>query len=175
MALAHNSRVVTGIAKVEIADVAPITALTAWSELFYTLKDSLKISQPVPARTDIEVDQVSDPIGTIYKAGVLTAEFDIPDVAKEILDVFFSTSTPTYVPTGYDAVGMSLDVNIIKKMIKITFDTDDYLVITNGTLVSNINIDTPSTKAAAVHVTCTALSPDINGEPEAFNFYVKTA
>jgi len=172
--LGHEQQIMTGISKVEIAPVGVITESTVWTELFYTLRDSVKLTQPVPTRTDIEVDQQDAPLKSIYKAGVTTLEFDIPDVSLAILEEFYATTTPSYVPAGFDAVGLSLSATVKERMIKVTSgDGEQVIIFTNGTLTPNLDMSTPQTKATAVHISCTALAPSVLGETEPVIIYNK--
>lgn len=173
--LAHEQQIMTGISKVEVAPVGVITSSTAWTELFYTLRDSVKLTQPTPTRTDIEIDQQDAPAKSTYKPGVTTLEFDIPDVALAILNEFYDTETPSYVPEGFDAAGLSLGATIKNQMIKVTSgDGKQVIIFTNGTLTPNLDMSTPSTKATAIHVSCVALAPSVAGEPKPVIIYNKT-
>lgn len=157
MAITHQMVVSTGIAKVSVAPVGIITASTVWTELFYTLRDSVDITQAEPTKTEINVDQKQAAIAVTYEPGDFTVGFDIPDTAKEILEYFYNTSTPTYAPSGMTAIGVSLDNKITQSMIKFDFEsTGQSFIITNGELVPNISGATLSTNPLAIHITATA-------------------
>lgn len=154
--LNHVLQVATGIAMVSVAPIGKLAAATAWSELFYTLKDSMTITQATPTKTEIKVDQKSAAIAVTYESGDFTVEFDIPDIAQEVLETFFTKGTTEYAPTGGTAVPITLDNNIIKKMVSIKFQSGHELIFTNAEMVANFDGATLSTNPLNVHVTLTA-------------------
>ena len=158
MAITHPMVVSTGIAKVSVAPIGKITASTVWTELFYTLKDSVNISQGEPTNNEIKVDQKQTAIAVSYEAGEFNISFDIPDTSKEIIEYFYNTVAGTpYAPEGKEAIGVLLDNKITKAMLKFDFESSGQsLVITNGEFVPNLSGETLSTNPLAIHVTATA-------------------
>lgn len=154
--LNHVLQVATGIAMVSVAPVAKVTTSTAWSEMFYTLKDSMTITQATPTKTEIKVDQKTAAIAVTYESGDFTVEFDIPDIAKEVLELFFTKGDTEYAPTGGTATAISLDNNIIKKMVSVKFQSGHEVIFTNAEMVANFDGSSLSTNPLNIHVTLTA-------------------
>lgn len=152
----HVLQVATGIAMVSVADVGKIAAATEWKELFYTLKDSMTITQATPTKTEVKVDQKSAAIAVTYESGDFTVEFDIPDIAQEVLTLFFTKGTTEYAPAGGKATAISLDNSIVKKMVSIKFQSGHEMIFTNAEMVANFDGSTLSTNPLNVHVTLTA-------------------
>lgn len=154
--LNHALQVATGIAEVAIAEIGKVTADTAWTELFYTLKDSMTITQAAPTKTEVKVDQKSAAIAVTYESGDFTIEFDVPDISKEILTTFFTVGNTDFAPTDETATALNLDNKITKKMVQITFESGHKIIFTNGEMVPNFDGSTLSTNPLNVHVTLTA-------------------
>jgi len=166
--LTHTQQIFLGISKIEIAPVGTLSDTTPWVQKCYSARDTVKFTQPAATRTDQEVDQLSVPIASTYKAGVSTLEFDVPDLSKEVLDSFYTTSTPAYSESGYTTVGLSLGADIKTMMVRVTSgDGKQKIVLTNASVAANIDLSTPNTKAAVVHIVFTALAPNeaVNAEP----------
>jgi len=166
--LTHTQQIFLGISKIEIAPVGTLSDTTPWVQKCYSARDTVKFTQPAATRTDQEVDQLAVPIASTYKAGVSTLEFDVPDLSKEVLDSFYTTSTPTYSESGYTTVGLSLGADIKTMMVRVTSgDGKQKIVLTNASVAANIDLSTPNTKAAVVHIVFTALAPNeaVNAEP----------
>lgn len=175
MAITHTQQIFMGISKVEIAPKATISDVTPWEEIFYTVRDSVKFTQPAPTRTDQEVDQLSVPIFSVYKAGVSTLEMDVPDVSKTVLDKFYNTSTPSFTESGFETVGLNLGADVKQMMIRVTSgDGSQKLILTNASIAPNLDLSTPNTKAMVVHLSFVALAPDTAVNPEPFYLATKT-
>lgn len=179
MALTHEQIVATGIAAVSLAPMAKLTASTEWSEKFYTLKDSVSITQDPPTKTEIKVDQKESAVSVTYESGSFTIEFDIPDIAKEVLSEFYnSVATAPVAPTNMEAIGLKLDNKIIKTMLKIDFASGQAIIIPNCEIVSSISASDLSTSPVNIHITATALSAiggDENEEADVIFYYKKKA
>jgi len=173
--MAHLPRVMSGISKVEMAPIGPVSGSTVWTELFCTLEDSVTFNQPTPARTDIRVDCKTAPLKSIYTEDTATCEMIVPDIAKEILDELFVTAVPAFVPAGMTATGVSFEVKVLNKMLRITSDdAQDIVVFTNASIVSNFEQIGTKTTASAIKITAAALAPATGGEPMPFIVYSKT-
>jgi len=169
--LTHTQQIFLGVSKIEIAPVGTLSDTTPWVQKCYSARDSVKFTQPAATRTDLEVDQLDVPIASTYKAGVTTLEFDVPDLSKDVLDSFYTTSTPAYSESGYTTVGLSLGADIKTMMVRVTSgDGTKKLVLTNASVSANIDVSNPNSTAAKVHVTFTALAPNeaVNERP----FYI---
>lgn len=178
MALPHKMIVSTGIAKISLAPIGKIDESTAWKEVFYTLKDSVNISQTEPTKNEIKVDQKQTPIAVSYESGEFNISFDIPDTAKEVIKQFYNTDDGlVYAPDDTEAVGVLLDNRIVKTMIKFDFQSSGQsLIVTNGEMVANLSGDTLSTNPLAIHVTVTAKAAEggDNAEKSDVVFYNST-
>lgn len=177
MALAHEQIVATGIAAVSLAPMAKLKADTAWSEKFYTLKDSVNITQDAPTKNEIKVDQKQNAVKVSYESGNFTIEFDIPDIAKEILNEFYNVAaTAPIAPEGMEAIGLKLDNKIVSTMLKIDFASGQSIIITNCEMVPSMAASGLSTSPFNIHITATALAA-IGGETyedsEVIFFYKK--
>ena len=171
--LTHTQQIFLGISKIEIAPVGTLSDTTPWVQKCYSSRDTVKFTQPASTRTDSEVDQLDVPIASTYKAGVTTLEFDVPDLSKDVLDTFYTTSTPTFSESGYTTVGLSLGADIKTMMVRVTSgDGTKKLVLTNASVAANIDISTPNSKSAVVHVVFTALAPNeaVNAQPFYFSY-----
>ena len=178
MALAHQIEAATGIAKVSVAPVGKISASTTWTELFYTLKDSLTITEAAQTKNEIKVDQTPTAIAVAYEPGDFTVEWDIPDVAEEILKYFYNTQeTAPYAPEGKKAVGVIMDNKITKTMIKFDFASGQSFIITNGEIVPNFDGSSLSTNTMNIHCTATVKAPlgGANGETANVIWYLESS
>ena len=174
MALNHVTKVIKGVSHVYIADIAPITADTEWLEVFVTVENSLKITQADHTKTEGKIDQKAGALYYTYESNPLVCEFMVPDMALEVLQVLCNWSTPAYVPSGYNALGIATDVKELRKMVKIEHENGDATIITYGSLISTFNMDSPKTKAAEFKVIVSAMAPDGTGEAEPVIIYNKT-
>ena len=175
MALDHIVKVVKGITHIYTADIAPITASTDWVETFVTVENSVKLTQADHTKTEGKIDQKSGALYYTYETNPLIAEFMVPDQALAIIQLLCNWETPTYVPAGYDAVGINMDVKELRKMVKFEHEDGDVTIITHGSMVSTFNADTLKTKAAEFKVIVSAMAPDGTGEDMPVIKYNKTA
>lgn len=79
----------TDLATVYFADRAVIDAATAWTEPFWTLKNSLTFDQVQGAKTEINVDQTTTAIAVKYAAGTTNFTFRIPDMNEAVMELFY--------------------------------------------------------------------------------------
>lgn len=150
MAISHAQKLATdGIAAIYYATIAEIGSATEWTEGFYTLKDSVSISQAEPTKSEIKVDQLDSPVYLSYDAGEFVVTGTIPDVSPSIMTLLYPTVTAPYAPAGFTAVGIKTTTKVLNKMWKIDFTSGASIIITNGDLIANINGDTLSTGALA--------------------------
>lgn len=157
MAIAHVQKLATGgITAIAYADKAEIAVGTTWTESFYTLKDSVAVSQAEPTKAEILVDQIDAPIYLNYDTGAFTVTGTIPDVSNTILSLIYTTGTAPFAPSGYTATGIKTDIKVLNKMFKITFDSGQVIIITNGDFVANLVGDSLSTTALAHKFTIVA-------------------
>lgn len=179
MALNHEQIVATGIGAVSLAPMGKLSADTAWTEKFYTLKDTVAITQDPPTKNEIKVDQLANAVAVSYESGNFTIEFDIPDVAKELLSEFYNqTETAPVTPTDKEAIGLKLDNKITKAMLKIEFQSGQAIIIPNCEMVPSISASSLSTSPVNVHITATALAAiggSSNEEADVIFFYKKKA
>lgn len=174
MALDHAVKVIKGVSKIYIADPAIITAGTEWVETFVTVKDSVKFTQANATRTDGKIDQQSQALYYTYEPQPMLLEFAVPDVARKIVELLCNSENPSYIPEGFDAIGMDLGVKELNKMVKVVHEDGSYCIISNGSIVANFGADTLSTKAGQFNVQVSAMYPAAGGEPMPFLFYTKT-
>jgi hypothetical protein len=85
----------TDLAKVYFATRGVVGSTTAWSEQIWTLKNSLTFDQVQGAKTEINVDQTTTAIAVRYAAGTTTFTFRVPDMAKDIIDIFYNSVART--------------------------------------------------------------------------------
>jgi len=130
-AMSHTMVVNKGTGTVYLADPETIDVDTAWVEVFRTLKDSLSITQTAPDKTDIFVDQVSNPIASTLGTGAFDIAFTIPDCAEEVLAYMFDTSTATYAPAGKTGLNVSTALKVVNKMFRVDFDNESSFIATN--------------------------------------------
>lgn len=179
MALNHEQIVATGIAALSTAPMAKLTADTVWSEKFYTLKDTVAITQDPPTKNEIKVDQLANAVAVSYESGNFTIEFDIPDIAKELLSEFYNpVETAPIAPADKEVIGLKLDNKITKTMLKIDFQSGQSIIIPNCEMVPSMSASSLSTSPVNIHITATALAA-IGGasheEADVIFFYKKKA
>ena len=157
MALDHTSKLATGgITSIQSATVGEIGSGTSWSEPFYTLKDSITVSQAEPTKTEIKVDQIASPIYANYEAGAFTVSGSIPDLASAVLSTLYTNTTAPYAPNGKTAVGIKTTVKVVNKMWRLNFASGQSLIITNGDLVASLEGQNLSTTAMGHKFTISA-------------------
>ena len=166
MAVAHTPKYATdGIASITVAPIGILSGSTAWSEEFYTLKDSISFAMPEAARNSIMVDQLDVPVYTTFDNETLTVSGTIPDVSKDLLEYIYETTTADpYAPgdvegtpsATHTATGVKLSINTINAMFKITFVSGVSVIITNGTFIANWTGDSLSTNALGHNFSTTA-------------------
>lgn len=148
MALDHTQKLATGgIASISSATIGELGVGTTWAEPFYTLKDSIAISQAEPTKSEIKIDQTGSPIYTTYEAGTFTITGSIPDIASALLTTLYTNTTAPYAPNGKTASGIKTTVKVVSKMWKITFVSGQSVIVTNGDLVASLQGDNLSTTA----------------------------
>ncbi|MEF9922972.1 MAG: hypothetical protein RR854_00160 [Muribaculaceae bacterium] len=179
MALLHEQIAATGIAALSMAPMAKLSATTLWSEKFYTLKDTVSITQDPPTKNEIKVDQKSNAVAVSYESGNFTIEFDIPDIAKELIQEFYdSVKTAPVAPSDTEVLGIKLDNKITKTMLKIDFASGQSLIIPNCEMVPSMAASGLSTSPVNIHITATALAAiggATNEEADVIFFYKKKA
>lgn len=78
------------------AGVASFGALDfGGADQIYTIKDSFQISQADPTSTEIKIDQKDETIDTVTEKGEWTISGNVPTIAQEILEVFYTKSNTT--------------------------------------------------------------------------------
>ena len=148
MAISHAQKIATdGIAAISYATIGEIGVGTTWAEGFYTLKDSVSISQAEPTKSEIKVDQLDAPVYLSYDAGEFTVTGTIPDVSPTVMELLYNKVTAPYAPAGFTAVGVKTTTKVLNKMWKIDFASGASIIITNGNLIAALNGDNLSTGA----------------------------
>lgn len=179
MALNHEQIVATGITALSTAPMGKLAADTVWSEKFYTLKDTVAITQDPPTKNEIKVDQLANAVAVSYESGNFTIEFDIPDIAKELLSEFYNqVETAPVAPADKEAIGLKLDNKITKTMLKIDFQSGQSIIIPNCEMVPSMSASSLSTSPVNIHITATALAAiggDTYESADVIFFYKKKA
>ena len=80
------SKVIIGLAKIEVG--APVNGgvATTFETLGYTQKDSCEIDTEDPEETNIEAEEVDDPIETFAKGGPTTINFNVLDADETVFE-----------------------------------------------------------------------------------------
>jgi len=157
MAMAHVQKLATGgITSIKYADKAEIAVGTVWTETFYTLRDSVSVSQAEPTKAEILVDQLDAPIYLNYTDGDFTVTGTIPNTATAVLALIYNTTTAPYAPAGYTAQGINTNIKVVNKMWQITFDSGQVIIITNGDFVANLDGSSLKTNALSHKFTIVA-------------------
>lgn len=81
----------TDLARVFFAPRGLVGSTTAWTEAVWTLKNSLTFDQVQGAKTEVNVDQTTTAIAVKYAAGTTTFTFRVPDMAEEVMDIFYTS------------------------------------------------------------------------------------
>lgn len=85
----------TDLARVYFATRGTVGSSTDWTEEIWTLKNSLTFDQVQGTKTEINVDQTTTAIAVRYAAGTTTFTFRVPDMAKDIADIFYTAVNRT--------------------------------------------------------------------------------
>lgn len=80
----------TDLAKVYFATRGVIGSTTVWTEEIWTLKNSLTFDQTQGAKTEVNVDQTTTAIAVKYAAGTTGFTFRVPDMSKDMFDLFYT-------------------------------------------------------------------------------------
>lgn len=150
MAIAHTQSLATnGVASISHAPIGILSGTTVWTEGFYTLKDSIAVSQGDPAVSEIKVDQIAAPVAVAYDGQTVQITGTIVDTAQSLLKFLYDdTATDPYAPAStHTGTGIKTTVNVINKMFKITFATGQSLIVTNGSMVAAFDGTNLSTTA----------------------------
>ena len=157
MAIAHVQKLATGgIVSIKYADKAEIAVGTVWTEAFYTLRDSVSVTQSEPTKAEILVDQLDAPIYLNYTDGDFKVTGTIPNTAASVLGLIYNTTTAPYAPTGYTATGVNTNIKVLNKMWQITFESGQVIIITNGDFAAALDGSTLKTTALAHKFTIVA-------------------
>jgi len=168
-------KVFTGTGSIWVADnAAEISAATDWTEVFYSLKDSLEISQTQPDATYINIDQKETAISTIYGSGEFTISFSVPDVSEDVLAFFFETEAHAYAPADHTGLKVGTAMKVVNKMLRIDASVGGSFIASSCDLIGVISKS--SDGAMQVDVTGTVLAaPGGSGEDKELIFWNKTA
>ena len=167
-----------GIVSISVAPVGILSAETDWTELFYTLRDSIAFTQAEPTMASINVDQLALPVYVSFTASSVVLTGTIPDSAAEVLEYLYeTTATDPYAPATHTATGIKIGAKPINTMAKIEFDSGHIVIITNGTLVSWTDGATLKTTALSQKfaITAKAGAGGLVGEAADFVIWHKTA
>jgi len=85
----------TDLAKVYFAPRGLVGDLTDWTEVVWTLKNSLTMDQVQGAKTEVNVDQTTTAIAVRYAAGTTGFTFRVPDMANAIATTFYTVAART--------------------------------------------------------------------------------
>lgn len=162
-------KVFVGISKIQLAPIGTL-AITSFDDAdeIFTVKDSVSFSQAQPTKTEINVDQFTAPIAATYEQGEFTITGNIPSVAKEILEYFFSVNaaTPPLITGFTEGTAVDLNQKIVNAMVKITNNAGDMaIVIPRCEFICNFDWSSTSTTAFATMFTATPkINPDGTGD-----------
>jgi len=127
----------TDLARVFFATRGEVGSTTAWTEAVWTLKNSLTFDQVQGAKTEVNVDQTTTAIAVKYAAGTTTFTFRVPDMASEVMEIFYTTvaragSGEIGTGTNADALLDTFDSAGYSLALKTVSDKMVMLVYTNG-------------------------------------------
>lgn len=165
----------TDLARVFLADRGVVGSSTAWTEVFYTLKNTFALTTEQGDKTEINVDQTTVAIAVKYGENVTSFTMRVPDMAKDMCDFFMTASTRTGTgeigsavsgETMYDTfVGYSYSAarkTISDKMVMVLFSNGAGFIVPHCEMVAVPvkNAEDPFT----FDVTGTVLAGDAGGE-----------
>jgi len=165
----------TDLARVFLADRGPVGSSTAWTEAFYTLKNTFSLTTSQGDKTEVNIDQNTVAIATKYAANVTGFTFRVPDMAKDMCDLFLTAGSRTGTgeigsavsgETMYDTFlgySYSLERKVIDdQMVMVLFSNGAGFIITHCEMVAsaNKNAEDPFT----FDITGTVLAGDSGGE-----------
>jgi hypothetical protein len=163
----------TDLVAIYVADRGIVQTATVWSEAFYTLKNSLSITQTSPDKTEIFVDQEQAAEAVKYGTGTFDIKFQIPDTSTALLSQFFTevaaTNPSQTGESGKTGTGYSTGLNSLNssKMIKLVWSDATGIIYTN---VDMVGVQNKSGDGAfLIDVTATVLAGGGAGfEPSTF-------
>jgi hypothetical protein len=127
----------TDLARVYFAARGEVGNTTAWTEAVWTLKNSLTFDQVQGAKTEVNVDQTTTAIAVKYAAGTTTFTFRVPDMAADVMELFYDTvvrvgALEIGTGTSADALIDSFVAAPYSTALKTVSDKMVMLVYTNG-------------------------------------------
>lgn len=156
----------TDLAKIYFADRAVIDAATAWTEPFWTLKNSLTFDQVQGAKTEINVDQTTAAIAVKYAAGTTTFTFRIPDMNETVQEMFYNSVAVTgaaVIKAGVTGYGFSDALVTVKdKMVMLMYTNGWGIVFPHCEMVAAKKKS--GEEAWTLDITGTVLAGDAGGE-----------
>lgn len=161
----------TDLATVYTATRGKLLASTAWTENFWTLKNSLSFSQTQGDKTEINVDQTTTAIAVKYGTGTTTCNFQIPDVNNATLALFFPTvaleNPSEEIMTNTSAYGFSAELTPKTDKMYMLKYTNGWSIIFPHCEVVGVLTKTGD-GAWTIDVTLTVLAGDGGGEAADF-------
>lgn len=165
----------TDLAKVFLADRGAVGSSTAWTEVFYTLKNTFALTTEQGDKTEINVDQTTVAIAVKYGENVTSFTMRVPDMAKDMCDFFMTsvartgtgevgsavsgeTMWDTFTPYSYSAARKT----IADKMVMVLFSNGSGFIVPHCEMVAVPvkNAEDPFT----FDITGTVLAGDSGGE-----------
>lgn len=168
----------TDLAVVYTATRGELLAATAWTEEFWTLKNSLSYAQVQGDKTEINVDQTTTAIAVKYGVGTTTCTFQIPDMDNVALTQFFTAvaleNPAEVIDVGTTAYGFSAALlTVTSKMVMLKYTNDWSIIFPHCEMVGVL---TKTGDASwTVDVTLTVLAGDSGGEAADFVILKPTA
>jgi hypothetical protein len=148
-ALKNSAMVVpTETARVFFAERGLVGSATDWTEEVWTLKNSFSFSVTTGDKTETLVDQTTTPVAVKYGDSTSDFAFRVPDMSKEICDIFLTPVTLVgsgniglaAVGTMYDTFtgyGYSLARKPVTKMVMIVFTNGSGFIFTNAEMIAS--------------------------------------
>ena len=151
-----------GLTKIEIGDILPDGSMgTTLTQIGYTDRDSCVFSSEDPEETEIEVEEVDDPIDIITRGGKKTLTFTLADPDETALALLMGgTGVAT---TGQESYTAPDTFPIIEQSIKVTPNRGLILSIPRARIVAKWNGTFSKTSQLKIDVVATVMTPTKSG------------
>lgn len=123
-----------GVAKIE---VIPTTAASmslnnvnfSDADLLYSLKDSFAINEEEASEEVIKVDQGDAEIDTDIEAGQMTFSGNLPSIAEEVFDYFYTSKGAASTSDGYSGKSYSRTPKSNKVTCRVTSESGESVIV----------------------------------------------
>lgn len=151
-----------GLTKIEIGDIETDGSMgTTLTQIGYTDKDSCVFSSEDPTETEIEVEEIDDPIDIITKGGKKTLKFTLADPDETALALLMGGEADTTL--GAETYTAPNTFPVIEKSIKVTPKKGLIISIPRARISAKWTGNFSKTNNLKIEVTATVMTPTKSG------------